>query len=133
MTTFPQCQSILIVEDDQDIRETLEQLLKEEGFPAFTAKNGKEGLEMLKHIPAPSLIILDLMMPVMSGWDFLEAQKASAVYATLPVVIVSALKPSTVFGDREVPNAPAGFLKKPIGLNSLLEIVQQYCVPKQDS
>jgi CheY-like chemotaxis protein len=61
------CQSILIVEDEKDIRESLKMLLELEGYSVFTAKDGKEGLEILKNLESPCLILLDLLMPVMNG------------------------------------------------------------------
>lgn len=122
-----QCQSILIVEDDDDIRAAMVELLEAEHYAVSAAKEGEEGLELLREMKAPTLILLDLMMPGMNGWDFLEAQKENPVYATLPVVIVSALRPSTVLGQKNIPNQPAAFLKKPIAIDALLQVVKQYC------
>src|SRR5687768_645517 len=85
------CKGILVVEDDNDIRETVQQILELEGYQVFTAANGKEALDALEHIPHPCLILLDLMMPVMNGWQFLEAKQRNAVISTLPVVVVSAV------------------------------------------
>src|SRR4051812_46327475 len=63
---------ILIVEDDVDIRDSLRQLLEDEGFSVLTAGNGREGLERLKSMSQPCLILLDLLMPVMDGREFLD-------------------------------------------------------------
>lgn len=126
------CKSVLIVEDDRDIREALEDLLKSEGYNAYSAVNGKDGLEALKTIPGPCLILLDLMMPVMNGWEFMEAKKHDVVLATLPVVIVSALRSASALGNSNFPTAPAGYLKKPVSMDSLLELVQQHCELKSE-
>lgn len=120
------CKSILIVEDDCDIREAFEDFLTSEGFDVYTAMNGKEGLELLKRIPGPALIFLDLMMPVMNGWEFLEAQKGDHVIASLPVVVVSALRSDSVLGKEQRPAQTAGYLKKPISIDSITKIVSQY-------
>lgn len=113
---------ILIIEDDHDIRETYRQLLELEGYEVVTASNGKEGLELLKRMGRPSLILLDLMMPVMNGWEFLAAQKGDQALANIPVVVVTAAGK-----DKEKSVEAAGYIKKPVELQSLLDTVKQYC------
>jgi CheY-like chemotaxis protein len=82
---------ILIVDDEDDLRNTMRELLKMYGFRIDTAANGKEALDSLQRNGVPCLIMLDLMMPVMDGWTFLhELHALSAPYASVPVVIVSA-------------------------------------------
>ena len=115
------CSSVLIVEDERDIRETLKQVLELEGYNAITASNGKEAIEMLATIPRPCLILLDLMMPVMDGWQFLEAQREDIILATIPVVIVSAA------GEKAKSAGASAFIKKPVELDCLLSLVKQYC------
>ncbi|MEO5970088.1 MAG: response regulator [Bdellovibrionia bacterium] len=68
------CKSILVVEDEESIRENFQLLLELEGYSVFTASNGKESLRILKTIEKPCLILLDLLMPVMNGMEFLEAK-----------------------------------------------------------
>lgn len=120
------CESILVVEDDADIRDALETYLAGEGYPVFTARNGQDALARLREIPAPSLVLLDLMMPVMNGWDFLEAQKTDSVIATLPVVVVSALREGAAL-QGGMPTGAVAYLKKPIGLDALMDVVEKYC------
>src|SRR4051812_37667489 len=84
------CQSVLIVEDERDIRDTLEEVLKYEGFSVHSSSNGQEALTLLKTIERPCLILLDMMMPVMNGWEFLQMQRQDEILATIPVVVVSA-------------------------------------------
>jgi CheY-like chemotaxis protein len=115
------CKDVLVVEDDKDIRETLQQVLELEGYRVTTATNGKEGLESLKGIDRPCVILLDLMMPVMNGWEFLEAHRTDTTLATIPVVVVSAA------GDKAKSAPAAGFIKKPVDLESLLNVVRRYC------
>jgi CheY-like chemotaxis protein len=82
---------ILIVEDDADLREMMAQLLTLEGFRAETVANGREALDYLQKGDYPDLILLDLMMPVMDGWEFRRRQRAHPEYAQVPVVVLSAL------------------------------------------
>src|SRR4026209_1348307 len=82
---------VLIVEDDEDLREMMAQLLTLEGFVAATVANGREALEYLQHASKPDVILLDLMMPVMDGWEFRRRQQADPDLAPLPVIVLSAL------------------------------------------
>ncbi|MCM2323081.1 MAG: response regulator [Oligoflexia bacterium] len=122
METAPCPKIVLIVEDDLDIRETFRQLLELEGYCVLTASNGKEGLEVLQGPQRPSMVLLDLMMPVMNGWEFLEAQRALPEYSKIPVVVVTAAGK-----DKEKTVGAAGFIKKPIELDVLLSVVKRYC------
>ena len=80
---------ILIVEDDAESREVLSELLVKEGYTVVCAENGRDALDYLSR-SIPSLIILDLMMPIMSGWEFRERQRADPRLNSLPVVVTSA-------------------------------------------
>lgn len=115
----PQCQSILVVEDNDDVRDTLCEALTQEGYPVYTCKNGKEALTKLNQIPGPALVLLDLMMPIMNGWQFLENQQNDAKLSKHPVVILSAVS----FRGGGV----AASLTKPINLGDLLNQVHEYC------
>jgi len=113
---------VLIVEDDTDLREMMAQLLSLEGFQAHTVANGREALEYMQNGDFPEVILLDLMMPVMDGWEFRRRQQRDPEMATVPVVVLSALDPARA-GDLDA-NA---FLKKPLDFDRLLELVRQYC------
>src|SRR5437588_809924 len=80
---------ILLVEDDTEIREEMAALLESEGYVVAQARNGQDALDQLKEMPAPCLILLDLMMPVMNGWDFRERQLADPSLKEIPTIIVS--------------------------------------------
>src|SRR4051794_34785043 len=84
--------SILIVEDDDSIRNTLKLVLEFAGYEVQMCGNGQEALDLLKRQPTPALIILDLMMPVMNGWTFSEELQKNAVWAAVPIVIISAFE-----------------------------------------
>jgi CheY-like chemotaxis protein len=79
---------ILVVDDDRDLRELLAAVLNSAGYEVLTAENGAAALSVLRTV-LPDLIILDLMMPVMNGWQFREAQSALPDYAPIPVVCLS--------------------------------------------
>jgi CheY-like chemotaxis protein len=112
---------ILVIEDDEGIRETLRLTLELEGFDVITAANGKLGLDALKE-HKPCLILLDLMMPVMDGWAFADALEKDADLASIPIVVVTAVAESA----KNVKLA-RGVIKKPVDMDVLLKIVGQYC------
>jgi CheY-like chemotaxis protein len=85
---------VLVVEDDQDIREALVQLLEDEKCIVAAACHGEEGLRRARE-HRPEVITLDLMMPVMDGWKFRMLQKRDAVLADIPVIVVSAYGPGS--------------------------------------
>jgi two-component system, chemotaxis family, chemotaxis protein CheY len=115
---------VLIVEDDEDLREMMAQILALEGFETATATNGREALEYLKRDDAPQLILLDLMMPVMDGWEFQRERSRDPVLAGVPVVVLSALDETRAVGA-----ASHEFLKKPLDFDRLLQLVKAYCGP----
>jgi CheY-like chemotaxis protein len=116
---------VLIVEDDPDIRDTIAQILQEEGYDVAAASNGKEALDKLESGPVPKLILLDLMMPVMDGWLFrAEQQKRDRSIADIPVVVLSA---DGNVRQQAVNLKANGHLRKPVGIDALLETVERYC------
>ena len=117
------CRSILIVEDEEGIRQGLKDLLELEGYTVFTAVNGEEGLRVLHKMERPCLILLDLLMPVMNGMEFLSAKGHDDMIAQIPVCIVSGV------ADKPDMNGAVGFIKKPIDLEILLKFIKDYCDP----
>jgi CheY-like chemotaxis protein len=119
---------ILIVEDDALIQDMLTDFLEDEGYQTARAANGLEALTHLrKEIILPCLILLDLNMPIMTGWQFRHHQQQDPVLASIPTVIVSALR--NLKNDLLSP-APAGLLEKPVDFDKLLSTVEQYCNPR---
>jgi CheY-like chemotaxis protein len=114
---------VLIVEDDADLREMMAQLLTIEGFQAATVANGKEALDYLHNVSRPDVILLDLMMPVMDGWEFRRRQREEQRIKDVPVVVLSALDQSHA---RDI--GANAVLKKPLDFDRLLELVREYCV-----
>jgi CheY-like chemotaxis protein len=114
--------TVFIVEDDVDTREMLEHFLETEGYAVETAANGKIALERLAGGVKPAVILLDLMMPVMDGWQFRRAQVRDSSLARIPVIVVSAA------GRERVTQIDADdYLSKPVNLDELLARVTHYC------
>jgi CheY-like chemotaxis protein len=112
---------ILIVDDDAAIREALQIALETEGYETAVATQGHEALDWLGEHPAPGLVLLDLMMPVMDGWQLIEELRLKDRLSSLPVVVI------TAFG-RELGSATGlPLLRKPIDLGDLLTTVDQHC------
>lgn len=113
---------VLVVEDEPDIRDSLCELLADEGYVVQTAANGREALDNLRRANRlPAVILLDLMMPVMSGSKFLEElEKEPAHLINIPVVVLTAAK------NIGVGHPTADRLDKPIDVGELLDCVRRY-------
>ncbi|HKQ67994.1 MAG TPA: response regulator, partial [Polyangiaceae bacterium] len=110
---------VLVIEDDQSIRQSLCNILEDEGVPTMSASNGREALELLRTLPvAPALILLDLMMPVMDGWEFRKALAGDASLPKARVVVMSARARDEALG-------PVVWLQKPLALEQLLATVHE--------
>jgi CheY-like chemotaxis protein len=117
---------VLVVDDDDDTRNCVCSVLEAEGYGVASARDGREALDLLARSARsdlPSLMLLDLMMPVMSGWDVLEALKKSPDLASIPVVVFTAAGEPTV-SDRGLERP---VLRKPIDLDLLLEMIIKIC------
>jgi PAS domain S-box-containing protein len=116
---------ILLVDDDQDVRETVAELLAERGWPVCPAASGREALEQAQKTP-PRLILLDMMMPDMDGWAFVAELRKRPELAAVPVVVFSAHDSTAeIAAALEV----AGFLRKPFELSELLETIERTATP----
>ena len=105
------------------MRESLAQILEEEGFDVISAENGRIALEYLKAHSAPSVVLLDLMMPVMNGWEFRDAQLRDPELSQIPVVVLSA-DARTSLKARSL--GVEQYLRKPIQLEQLVGVVAGY-------
>ena len=115
---------VLIVEDDPEIRTALRDLLADEGCTLVEATNGLQAMEYLKGGSRPRLIILDLAMPIVNGWEFRIAQRANPAFAEIPVVILSARPEKAAdIAWMDV----VDFFPKPIDVERFLGTVRRYC------
>ena len=112
--------SILVIEDDENIQDIFRLALGFEGYTVTTASNGQEGLEALKEGPLPFLILVDLMMPVMDGWTFMEELQKLPAYAAIPVVVI------TAFTTHDKPDRADKILRKPVELDLLYAVAKEY-------
>ena len=108
--------TVMIIDDDVSIREAIGALLEDEGYKVLCAENGQRALDLLRDIPPPDLVLLDLMMPVMNGWEFLGAIEGDRFLSRVPVVVVSAVA-------NEPPAGANRCIRKPIDLPALLALL----------
>lgn len=116
---------IMIIEDSSDIQELVKMLYESEGYSVAAAPEGRKALELLRELDAlPSFILLDLMMPVMDGYEFRREQLNDSDLAAIPVVVMTA--DANAEAKAKSLNA-ADFLKKPVEVAALLELAEKYC------
>lgn len=114
--------TVLVVEDDHDVRVAIRNALEDEGYTVLSVADGRRALELLDSIAAlpPNLILLDLMLPVMDGWEFATRLRAKTRLHSIPVAIISAF-------DELPPPGIVAFLKKPLNFDALLQLTARYC------
>lgn len=112
--------TVLVVEDERDLREMLQEALELNGYAVVTAVDGQDALDKIGSVEHVCLVILDLLMPVMNGWDFVQKIRQRSELASVPIVVhTSAPGP-----------APAGVTRvfqKPMLFDRLLSVVREYC------
>lgn len=108
--------SVLLVDDDPDCREMLAVILEHYGYSVATAPNGREALTLLRNTPHPGVVLLDLMMPVMNGWELVTVMAEDCALTGIPVVITSGSEPAPTKGVTRV-------LKKPLDTGVLLKLL----------
>lgn len=115
---------ILVIEDDSDIQIALQDGLDLAGFQVKVASNGQEALDLLKQGDLPCLILLDLMMPVMDGWEFRKRQENDSRIAKIPVVVVTADGHAKIKAHKM--HVQDG-ISKPVDFDVLFKVAQTYC------
>lgn len=111
---------VLVVDDDIGALDALTDLLDSDGYAVAQARSGREAMTYLRGNPLPRLIILDLLMPEMDGWQFLEERKKDGKLAAIPVVVLTALGPGVTVDANAV-------LYKPLNVERFLRTVREYC------
>jgi CheY-like chemotaxis protein len=115
---------LLVVDDDEAIRETLADILQDEGYTVMTAVNGEDALTRLRASDAiPCVILLDLMMPVMSGVEFYDEMRSDPALAAIPVVVISA----DGNAHRKVRAMGGELIAKPVKIETVLSAVESHC------
>jgi len=114
---------VLIVDDQEYLCDYLFDLLDLLGYTVRCVSNGKEALEVLEHDPLPRLILLDLNMPVMNGWEFRRRQLQEKRLSHIPVALMSGIATEEIVEELQA----VALLKKPIDNGSLLQTLEQYC------
>jgi len=118
--------TVLVVDDDGDLRDAICLVLEHNGYRALAASNGEEALTRLRANAPVDLILLDMMMPVMDGWGFRKSQPDGPAFVEIPVIVLT--------GDGRASSkaaaiGAAGYLKKPLDLGDLLAAVARHCAP----
>ena len=114
--------TVLLVEDDYDVRDTLQDLLESEGFDVIPAANGKQAIDFLRYAIKPGgdfVVVLDLMMPMVSGWEVLELLTKDSRLSRIPVIVLSALA-------TERPPRAQEFVRKPFTMQTLVTSIRNW-------
>lgn len=115
---------VLIVDDDPAIREWLKETLEDELYSVAIAANGRDALQYIAGHNRPCLILLDLMMPIMNGYEFLAEQRRQSALSDIPVVVFSAF---TAPENAAETLGVTEYLPKPVNMHRLLSLLQRYC------
>jgi CheY-like chemotaxis protein len=112
--------TVLLVEDEDELRESMRDLLEDNGYVVIAASDGQEALDALPGIEHLCIVLLDLLMPRMNGWEFFEKMRARPELTAVPVVVHSS-------APTRAPAGVALVLKKPLEPERLLSVVREYC------
>jgi CheY-like chemotaxis protein len=116
-------QTVLVVEDFPDTREGLRRVLVAEGYEVAEARDGREALDYLRDKPAPAVVLLDMLMPVLDGWHFLEEFRARGSSIYIPIIVITAVP--VISQEWAAANGCAGCLHKPVSMPDLLADIRR--------
>lgn len=119
---LPNAKTILVVEDDKDIQFALKMLLESEGYIVKEALNGSEAMQFISTEGLPNLILLDMTMPIMNGWEFAAAFHAK-YDQSVPIIVMTAAADAK---QRSLDVKAAGFVAKPFKLEDLTAVIQKH-------
>ncbi len=111
---------ILIIEDDFGVRESMQEVLEDEGYEVLLAHHGQDGLQKLRTVPGIDLVLLDLTMPIMTGQEFLAEVGKDPLLTKTRIVVISAV------ADHNSARGAVEFVTKPLGIDLLLSIVEKH-------
>jgi CheY-like chemotaxis protein len=114
--------TVLVVDDEPDVREALIDVLERAGWEVVAARDGADALDKLRHGPRPAVILLDIMMPVMDGWQFRSLQRHDPELWDIPVVVLSA---NELMRGAAIDMGVDGFLKKPVKVERLISELER--------
>lgn len=112
--------TVLVVEDEKELREMMREVLELNGYNVVTAVEGQGALEAIERVEHLCLVLLDLLMPGMNGWDFLKEMRARSEYAAVPVIVHASAPTGDLQGATRV-------LRKPLEAERLLDLVREFC------
>jgi CheY-like chemotaxis protein len=112
--------SVLVVEDDDDIRMMIGEVLEDAGYVVGLAESGQRALDLIATLPRPCLVLADLIMPDIDGWELMSTLSSDDRFATIPVIVISAW-------DSRTRPIDAVVIKKPFDMDVLLHIVHDHC------
>jgi CheY-like chemotaxis protein len=112
--------TVLVVEDETELRELMREALEDEGYTVVAAPDGRAALDAASHIDKICLVLLDLLMPIMNGWDFLDEARKRPEFSGVPVIVHTS-------APNSAPSGVAKVLQKPLQLDRLLATVHDYC------
>ncbi|HTD51440.1 MAG TPA: response regulator [Thermoanaerobaculia bacterium] len=115
---------ILVVDDEPEALDAVVELFEGEGLTTMRARHGQEALDLIRSAGRPSMILLDLKMPVMDGWEFCRQLAADEEMADIPIAIVTATASVDHLPERRT---DAGFFRKPVDFDRLLKVVKRFC------
>jgi len=114
------CKTVLLAEDDQDIRDVVQEVLEERGYDVIPARTGRQALDFLATADVdarPDVVILDLMMPIVTGWQVLEEIRQRPDLENIPVIILTAV-------SQDMPTGVTAVLRKPFNIDELLALIR---------
>jgi CheY-like chemotaxis protein len=114
--------TVLLVEDEEELRDTMREALELNGYAVVAARDGQEALDELDRIEHVCLVLLDLVMPRMNGWDFFAKMRERAALSDVPVIVHSS-------APKQAPAGVTRVLAKPLALEKLLGVVHEFCAP----
>ena len=112
--------TVLVVEDEDELRESMRDVLELNGYAVAAAREGQEALDEMDRLGHVCVVLLDLLMPGMNGWEFFEKMRARSEFANVPVVVHSS-------APSRAPEGVSRVVQKPLRLDRLLSIVREFC------